>query len=777
MKLKMRIKMKLTGLKTTMRVAKIELNTMFYSPVAWLVLIVFTLQMGIVFAELLNNQLQLQEMGHSLWKISSRVFTDIGGVLTQLPRTIYLYIPLVTMGLMSREYQSGSIKLLYSSPVKNWAIIGGKFVSMIIYGLMLIAILAVFVVIAVFAIDNFDYSMVLAGMLGIYLLILADCAVGLFMSSITKYQVVAAIGTLSVLALLDLIGGIGQDYDVIRNITYWLSLPEKAYPFINGLIASNNVIYFLIVIAFFLALAITKLNLEKMSVSLKMKCLRYGVIVVCAFILGYISSIPRFKYYYDATYTKSNTLSKNSQKIMSELDGGLTITTYVNVLDEFFTTGIPRNMNNDMKRFEKYCWCKPEIKMKYVYYYDKVYNPDLERRFPDKTDKERMEILCRANNLNLKRVLTPEKIREKIDLSSEGNRFVRVIERENGQKTFLRLFNDNMKYPEEAEISAALKRFVSPAPVVAFSTGYGSREIDNYGGRGYYLFAKDRGFRQSIINNGFDTRNVNLDLESLDSTIDILVISDLREPLSDVAERKVQEYVDKGGNLFVLGEYGCGNNMNKITSKWGVLFSDGVLVNENGNASPTVLAGCFTSRAGEIYPMFDLMVKYRYQIALPTTLAIDYSHVQDFDVLPILVSHKDSWLEKQTTDFVDGDFTYNPELGEKRGEYPVFVALSRKVGMKEQRIIISGDSDVISNECLTSGYEGIKALNYNLVTGSFLWLSNGEFPVDVTKATDIDSRVTLPKGSNVWINWFCKGIFPFAILFFGMVTIIRRQRK
>ena len=55
---------------------------------------------------------------------------------------------------------------------------------------------------------------------------------------------------------------------------------------------------------------------------------------------------------------------------------------------------IPRNKNSDMERFEQYCRFKPEIEMNYVYYYDKVDNPELEHRFPDKTDKEKMEVLC-----------------------------------------------------------------------------------------------------------------------------------------------------------------------------------------------------------------------------------------------------------------------------------------------------------------------------------------------------------------------------------------------
>lgn len=195
--------------------------------------------------------------------------------------------------------------------------------------------------------------------------------------------------------------------------------------------------------------------------------------------------------------------------------------------------------------------------------------------------------------------MSPEEMKKIIDLGPEQNKFLRIMERDNGQKAFLRMFHDNRKHPDEAEISAALKRFTSPAPKVAFSAGYGSREIDNYGGRGYYLFAQDKWFRQALMNNGFDTRTIDLDKESLDGSVDVLVISDLRDSLSGVAMAKVQDYIAKGGNLFILGEYGRSENMNKVTSSLGVKFSDGVLVNENEYTSPTVAVGFFTEEAAQ----------------------------------------------------------------------------------------------------------------------------------------------------------------------------------
>lgn len=79
------------NIKTTIRVAKIELNSMFYSPVAWLVLVIFGFQIGMAFAQVFGEQLRYQDMGHDLWQVTSAVFVGMRGILPPF-RNIYIYI-------------------------------------------------------------------------------------------------------------------------------------------------------------------------------------------------------------------------------------------------------------------------------------------------------------------------------------------------------------------------------------------------------------------------------------------------------------------------------------------------------------------------------------------------------------------------------------------------------------------------------------------------------------------------------------------------------------
>ena len=124
-------------------------------------------------------------MGYGVGNLTLDIYAGLHGFFKTLQEYLYLYIPLLTMGLMSGELSSGSIKLLYSSPVRNSQIILGKYLSMLVYGLVLIGIICVYVIYSAFVVKQLDVSMVLTGLLGIYLLICAYAAIGLFMSSIT----------------------------------------------------------------------------------------------------------------------------------------------------------------------------------------------------------------------------------------------------------------------------------------------------------------------------------------------------------------------------------------------------------------------------------------------------------------------------------------------------------------------------------------------------------------------------------------------------------------
>lgn len=534
-------------MKTIFRLAKTELRILFCSPVSWLILVIFAFQAGLNFSENFGGQLKRLALEYGLGEVTMQTFAGYTGLLVSMVNNLYLYIPLITMGLMSRELSSGSIKFLYSSPITTTQIILGKYLSMLIYGFILMMILLIYVFFGYFTIENMDLPYVLTGVLGLYLLTCAYAAIGLFMSSITSYQVVAAMGTLAILAVLNFIGDVGQSISFVRDITYWLSISGRTYPFLSGMICSEDILYFIIVISLFIILSIMRLQSARKRKSKVVTFARYFAVIGGALFIGYLTSLPISKFYYDATALKKNTLTPGSQEVVEKLEGGLTITTYVNILDENYGSALPDQLKNDFARFEQYVRFKPEIKMKYVYYYAPSVQPSFPGRFEELQEKERAEKICKIMDLDFDMFLSPEEIDQLVDLRAEGYRFVRVLERENGQKTILRLYNDMMKHPSETEITTALKRFLVPAPRIAFLTGHGERSVNSSGDRYYYTFAKSIYFRQSLINQGFDAFELSIKEHEIPEDVNILVIADMRTPLSPEEMEKLKHYIERGG--------------------------------------------------------------------------------------------------------------------------------------------------------------------------------------------------------------------------------------
>lgn len=762
-------------MKTIYKIARTELQTLFFSPVAWLILVIFTFQVGILYADIFMGMVRRQSLGWPLYSATLSTFAGMRGLFTLVQTYLFLYIPLLTMGVMSRELSSGSIKLLYSSPLTNRQIILGKYLSLMIYGLVLIAILSVFSLYAIFTIDNVDIPVILCGLLGLYLLICAYSAIGLFMSSLTSYTVVAAMGTLAIFAFLSYIKGIGQEIEFVRDITYWFAMSGRSDTFIAGLITSEDVLYFLIVVALFLSFSIIRLQSGRQRSSWVTTFGKYATVIIITVLLGYFSSMPKLMGYYDTTRNKSNTLTKSSQEVVSKLTDGLTIYTYTNMLEPNYYIALPASYKYDVDRFKQYLRFKPDIKMKHIYYYHKAENEHLDKQYPNLNDEQRMDTLKKIQNFGFE--IHPYKdIQQKVNLKPELFRFVRLLERENGEKTFLRIFDDNMRLPSETEITAAFKRLVMKLPVVGFLKGHGERESDAQQDRGYKMIAQEKTFRYALINQGFEFANVTLDNDIPDS-IRILVIAEMKKPLAPEEMERLTRYIAKGGNLIIAGEPGREQHMNPLVEPLGVQFLPGMLVKPTEKFSPNLLIMKPTAAGKEFSYHLKNMERRETVLTMPTASALAYTD-KGFDVTTLFTSDSsESWNELETKNFIDDTIMFNSVAGEVKKPLPTVLALSRKINNKEQKILITGDADWLSNGELGMQRKDVPASNFSLINAGFFWLSDGEVPIDMRRDPALDKSLSV--GEDGWaIASIClKWIFPAVLIAVAVIISIRRRRR
>ena len=754
------------------KIAKTELQMLFYSPVAWLVLIIFTFQSGLIFTNAIEMVEREQAMGYDPMFISSSLF---GRLFYTVQDYLFLYIPLLTMGLVSRDLAGGTIKLLHSSPMTNTQIILGKFFSMMIFAFLLVGIFVIYVIYSLFMVEHFDVLYILTGILGIYLLICTYASIGLFMSTISSYQIIAAVGTFVLLIFLNFVSSIWQDIDFVRDVTFWLSLRGRAESFTGGLISSEDVVYFIMVPGMFLWFSIIKLSSRVNHSSRGQNAIKYvGVFLVVAFV-GYLSSRPHLMGYVDTTRENSRTLTPNSQEIVKKLKGGLTITTYSNLLDDDFMKAIPRYQNYDKERFQEYIRFKPEIKMEYVYYYDSVQNTRRRGFLADLPMEKRARQIAHSHKIKFSRYLNPEQIKQVIDLTPEDNRFVRQVTRESGEKMFLRQFDDMMRDPSEGEISAAFKRMVMELPTVGFLTGHGERNINLYRDRDYACFARDKRFRHALLNQGFDVTEVTLK-EDIPALINILVIADMMQPLTENEMKRLERYINRGGNLFIVGDPYSREFMNPLVEPFGVEFTEGILVKPTENFQPDLVMAWPTPGALELSYFYENMKNWRQCAAMSGAAGLKYSTDKGFNVVPVLQTDTTGvWNEMETTNFIDDTVRFNPSAGEIEQMYTTVLALSRPMGDREQKIVILGDADCISNAELFKSREEIESGNFYIILGSFSWLSDGEAPVDVRRPKSIDNRLFLGKTgvkiTDIAFKWF----IPIALLIAAIFVAIRRR--
>lgn len=358
-------------------IAKAELRNLFFSPVAWFLLITFLVQCGYFYSSVLSNAANWQDIliknnpdyagGGSFTRI---LFLNEDGFFTNVMSNLYLFVPLLTMGLIGREVQNGTVKLLYSSPVKIPQIVIGKYLAIMVFNLILVLVVGIFMVTAIINVRQADYGMLVSAALGFFLLTCAYTAIGAFMSSITTYQIVAAIGTFLVILLLTKIGYVWQKYDFFRDLTFFLYLPGRAEKMLVGLLTTKDVIYFFLIIGMFLGFTMLKLQSAREAKPWTVQVMRYSIVIVSVLMLGYISSRPVLTGYWDTTEQDVNTIHGKTQQLISEMgEEELEVVLYENQFGG--GQGLPENRNNYLTDlWEKYVRFKPGIKFSYVYYYD-----------------------------------------------------------------------------------------------------------------------------------------------------------------------------------------------------------------------------------------------------------------------------------------------------------------------------------------------------------------------------------------------------------------------
>jgi len=242
---------------------KKEMRLYFTSPVAYVVLTIFLVIAGWFFYNIFAF-FTLASMQSAMNPAMARDLNVTDSVMRPLVSNIsvilLLLMPLVTMRLFSEERRSGTIELLLTYPVRDGAVLVGKYLAALaLYALMLALTLLYPGIVVYFA--RLEWGPLVTGYVGLLLMGGTFIAVGVFASSLTENQIVASITTFGILLILWVIGW-SADYvgGVWGKVLQHLSLIEHNDNFAKGVLDTKDVIYYLNFIA--LALFLTLRSLE-----------------------------------------------------------------------------------------------------------------------------------------------------------------------------------------------------------------------------------------------------------------------------------------------------------------------------------------------------------------------------------------------------------------------------------------------------------------------------------------------------------------------------------
>ena len=182
--------------------------------------------------------------------------TAMAGTFQNMGILLLTLAPVISMRLMATEYSAGTAELLLTLPLSPWQIVLGKFLGAVTILLLIIAGTLVDLI-PLYLFGTPETTTILAGYIGFLLLGLACLAVGLLFSTVTHNQIVAALLTAAVLLGFWFVGHLQtfQASPVVRSLVGYLSFSLHFTDFIQGLVRTEGIVFYLVVAAIALTLS------------------------------------------------------------------------------------------------------------------------------------------------------------------------------------------------------------------------------------------------------------------------------------------------------------------------------------------------------------------------------------------------------------------------------------------------------------------------------------------------------------------------------------------
>ena len=236
-------------MRNTTTIALREFKSYLASPMAYVVTGIFLVLTGFFF----------QSSPTTYSRTSINGFLGMGSIL------LLLLASVLTMRLLAEERKMGTLELLLTAPVRDSDVILGKFLGSLGILTAMLALTFYYPILLMWFGDP-DWGPIATGYLGLFLLGSVSLAVGIFASSLTSNQIVAAVVTGGILFALWFVGGLADLLpEALGEVASYLSLSTYIPDFMRGVVDTRGIIYYLSTTILFLFLAIRSLASSRWS--------------------------------------------------------------------------------------------------------------------------------------------------------------------------------------------------------------------------------------------------------------------------------------------------------------------------------------------------------------------------------------------------------------------------------------------------------------------------------------------------------------------------------
>jgi ABC-type uncharacterized transport system involved in gliding motility auxiliary subunit len=433
-------------------------------------------------------------------------------------------------------------------------------------------------------------------------------------------------------------------------------------------------------------------------------------------LLAWISTLDSYVYQADWTTGGRNTVSEDTRKLLAKLTEPVTITAYASE-DATLREQI-RDRVGSYQRF------KPDITLEFV-------NPDT----------------------------VPEQVRSD-GVTIDGELVVRY----GGRSEHVQALNEQTLTNALLRVSRQEQRWI------VFVSGHGER--DPHGEANADLGA----FTKELERNGLKVQTVNLAENAIPGNTSLLVIAGPRVNLLPGEVTRLRDYVTGGGNLLWLGEPGKLAALEPLAEQLGIAFLPGVVVDATTQAFGINDPSFAIVTA---YPNHPVTQDFKAITVFPEAAALEIREDPHWQATPILSTLPRSWTELGE---LKGEIQFDANTDERAGPLDIGVALTATPPADqtadasgppphEQRVIVTGDGDFLSNTYLGN------AGNLNLGLDMVHWLSHDDAFINIRVKPAPDTTLELGRISMAVIGLGSLIGMPLLLLGSGLGIWLRRRRR